>query len=88
MYFLYIGISTRHDKVERILSCIFTAMCYMLKYIYIGRIAKRRGSPVFAFNVQTRPNTLPDLVRVTVNLLNIGFLYKGHFKRRVLIKPG
>ena len=41
-------------EVERNLSCKFTVLCYILEYIYIVQIEKRRPSPVFAFNMQIR----------------------------------
>ena len=52
MYFLYMGISSKYDEVERILSCTCTALCKICEYIYIGQIAKIRRSPAFAFNMQ------------------------------------
>ena len=33
-----------------------------IKYINVVQIAKRHTSPVLAFNMQTRPNILTDLV--------------------------
>ena len=42
----------KNDEVDRNLSCKCTALCYTLEYIYIVQIAKRRTSPVFAFNMQ------------------------------------
>ena len=50
-----------NDEVERILSCKCTDLCYILEYIYIGQIKKRRRSPVFAFNMQ-----IPDQVECLV----------------------
>ena len=44
-----------NDEEERILSCTWTVLCYILQYIYIGQIAKRRTRPVFAVNVQNTP---------------------------------
>ena len=41
-----------NDEVERILSCTCTVLCYIFEYIYIGQIAMRCTSPVFAFNMQ------------------------------------
>ena len=35
-----------------ILSCKCTVLCYILEYIYMTQIIKRRNSPVFAFNMQ------------------------------------
>ena len=46
-----------NDEVERIWSCKCTALCYILEYIYIIQIAKRRTSPVFAYNMK-----IPDQV--------------------------
>ena len=47
-----IGIYSRHDKIEPIVSCICTALCFILKYIYTCQIAKQHRSPMFAFNMQ------------------------------------
>ena len=44
------------DEVERILSCTCTVKCCILEYIYIGQIAKRWTSPVFAFNMHNTTN--------------------------------
>ena len=40
------------DEVDRNLSCKCTVLCYILEYIYIVQITKRRVSPVLAFNMQ------------------------------------
>ena len=50
-----------NDEVERNLSCKFTVLCNILEYIYIVQIAKRRISPVLAFNMQ-----IPDQVECLV----------------------
>ena len=63
MYFRYQSIywhEFENNEVERISSFTCTTLCYILKYIYIGQIAKRRTSTVLAINI--RPNTLPDQV--------------------------
>ena len=57
----------KNDKGQRILCGKCTILCYILEYIYIYvvyvvQIAKRQTSPVLAFNMQTQPNILPDLV--------------------------
>ena len=55
MYFRYQWIylyKFENDEVERILSYIWTVLCYILEYIYIRLNTKRRTSPVFAFNIQ------------------------------------
>ena len=65
MYFRYqciLWYKFENDEVERILSCKCTVLGYILEYIYIIQIAKGCRSHVFAFNVQPRPNILPDLV--------------------------
>ena len=55
-----------NDEEQRILSGKCTVLCYILEYIHvyinIVQKAKRQTSPVLAFNMQTRPNILPDLV--------------------------
>ena len=55
-----------NDEGGRNLSCKYTVLCYImyiLEYIYIVQIAKRRilVSPVFAFNMQ-----IPDQVECLV----------------------
>ena len=47
-----------NEEVERItnLSGKCTVLCYILEYIYIVQITKRRISPVIAFNMQIRQN--------------------------------
>ena len=45
------------DEVERNLSCKCTVLCYILEYMYILQITKRRMGPVLAFNVK-----IPDQV--------------------------
>ena len=40
------------DEVDRNLSCKCTVLCYILEYIYILQITKRRISHVLAFNMQ------------------------------------
>ena len=50
-----------NDDIERNLSCKCTVLCYILEYIYIVQIAKRRISPVLAFNMQ-----IPDQVECLV----------------------
>ena len=47
----------QNDEVERNLSCKCTVLCYILEYMYILQISKRRIGPVLAFNVQ-----IPDQV--------------------------
>ena len=47
----------QNDEVERNLSCECTVMCYILEYMYMIQITKRRIGPVLAFNVQ-----IPDQV--------------------------
>ena len=65
MYFLY---ECKHwykfenDGVERMLSYTSKVVRYILGYMYIGQIAKRRTNSLFAFNMTTRPHTLPDQV--------------------------
>ena len=86
MYFLFQCIhwyKLRHDDVERVLSFTCTTLFYILKYIYIGKMAKRRRSHVFAFNMQntTRHSTWPDTCHVTVNILYIGLLNKRVLKK-------
>ena len=52
-----------NDERERILSGKCTVLCYILEYIiiYIVQKTKRHTSPLNAFNMQTLPNSLPDL---------------------------
>ena len=50
-----------NDEVERNLSCKCTVLCYILEYIYIVQITKRRISHVLAFNMH-----LPDQVECLV----------------------
>ena len=40
-------ISSQHDKIEHILFCACTDCCFVLEYIYIKQIAKRRKSDCF-----------------------------------------
>ena len=47
----------QNDEVERNLSCKCAVLCYILDYMYILQITKRRIGPVLAFNVQ-----IPDQV--------------------------
>ena len=47
----------QNDEVERNMSCKCTVLCYILEYMYILQITKRRIGPVLAFNVQ-----IPDQV--------------------------
>ena len=47
----------KNDDQELNLSCKCTVLCYILEYIYVAQIAKRRISPVLAFNMQ-----IPDQV--------------------------
>ena len=66
MYFQYQCIHCykyENDEVERNLCCKFTDLCYMyiLEYIYIVLKAKRRISPMFAFNMQ-----IPDQVEYLI----------------------
>ena len=74
MYFRYKCIHWYkfENDVQRILSCKYTGLCYILEYIYMMKIAKRRTSPVFvltspihwtslAFNMQ-----IPDQVECMV----------------------
>ena len=42
----------QNNKVERNLSCKCTVLWYILEYMYILQIPKRRIGPVLAFNVQ------------------------------------
>ena len=49
------------DEVERNLSCKCTVLCYILEYIHIVQIAKRRIRPVLAFNMH-----IPDQVECLV----------------------
>ena len=52
-----------NDEGQRILSGKCTVLCYILEFIInFVPIAERHTSPALAFNVQTRPNILPDLV--------------------------
>ena len=77
-----------HDEVERIVSCTCSALCYILKLIYIGqKYQKDKEVPCLLSICKTRSHSLPDLVRITVKLLYIGHLYICHFKRRAIIKP-
>ena len=46
------------------LSCKYTVLCYIFAYIYIVQIAKRRTSPVLAFNMEI-PDQVECLVVVT-----------------------
>ena len=50
-----------NNEVECKLSCKCTILCYILEYICVVQIAKRRVSPVFAFNMQ-----IPDQVECLV----------------------
>ena len=51
-----------NNEVGRILSCECIVLCYILEYSYIvQKIAKRRTSPVFAFNMQ-KPNQVECLI--------------------------
>ena len=64
MYFRYQCIhwyKYENDEVESILPRKCTVLCYILEYIYIVQIEKRRTSPVFAFNMQ-----IPDQVEFLV----------------------
>ena len=57
MYFRYQCIHCykyENDEVECNLSCKCTVLYYILEYIYIVQIAKRRINPVFAFKMQIR----------------------------------
>ena len=56
----------KDDEVERILSCIIVCYILELEYIYIGHIAKRRTSPVFALNKQNVTKHSPYLVQYLV----------------------
>ena len=48
-----------NDEEERILSLKCTVLCYILEYIYIVQMAKRRTRPVFYFEIcKIRPNIL------------------------------
>ena len=58
MHFLYIGISSRQNEVERILSCSCTALCYIFEYIYIGQIAIDIEVLGFLLTCKIRPNIL------------------------------
>ena len=51
----------KDDEEERILSCKCTVLCYILEYIYIVQITKRRISHVFAFNM-LKPDQMDCLV--------------------------
>ena len=57
IHVLPIPMFTENDEVERNLSCKCTVLCYILEYMYILQITKRRIGPVLAFNVQ-----IPDQV--------------------------
>ena len=60
MYTLYQCIPCykyENDEGQRILSFKFTALCYILEYMYIVQITKRQISTVFAFNME-----MPDQV--------------------------
>ena len=73
MYFRYQYVhwyKLENGGVERILSCKCTVLCFILEYSYIVQIAKKRTSPVFAFNMQNticilKANT--GLVRLFAN---------------------
>ena len=56
-----IPIKYEDDEVERNLSGKCTILCYILEYIYIVQIEKRRISSVFALNMQ-----IPDHVECLV----------------------
>ena len=43
----------QNDEVERNLSRKCTVLCYILEYMYILQITKKRIGPVLAFNVHT-----------------------------------
>ena len=45
-----------------VLFCVIYWNIYIYIYINMVQIAKRHTSPALAFNMQTRPNILPDLV--------------------------
>ena len=54
MFFQYQCIHSykyENDEEERNLSSKCTVFCYRLEYIYIVQIAKRRISPLLAFNM-------------------------------------
>ena len=62
---VYIVISTRmmKDSVFCLANVLFRVTYWNIHvYINIVQKAKRHTSPVLAFNMQTRPNILPDLV--------------------------
>ena len=71
-----------NDEVERNLSCKCTVLCYILEYMYIVQITKRRISPVLAFNMQ-----VPDQVEYLAMFacwkqaqdLCVSFLFVQHF---------
>ena len=46
-----------NDEVERNLCGKHTVLCYILEYIYIVQVTKRRVSHLLAFNMQ-----IPDQV--------------------------
>ena len=54
-----------NDEIDCILYCTCTVLCYILEYIYIGQIANRFTSPVFAFNMQNATKH-SDLVKCLV----------------------
>ena len=51
-----------NNEIERYFYFKCAILCYILEYICIARITKRLTNSVFALNMQTRSNILPDLV--------------------------
>ena len=58
---IVISTTMMKDSVFCLVNVLF-CVTYWNIYINIVQIAKRRTSPAFAFNMQTRPNILFDLV--------------------------
>ena len=61
------------NDVDRILSCKYTGLSYILEYIYMMQIAKRRTSSVFAFNMQI-PDQVECLVVFCMSEVNTGLV--------------
>ena len=78
MYFRYQCIhryNFENNEVGCILSCESTVLCYILEYSYTysTKIAKRRTSHVFAFNMQI-PDQVECLIVFCMLKANTGLL--------------
>ena len=71
-----------NDEVMGILYCTCTVLCNIFEYVYNGQIAKRRTSPVFAFNMQTQTDALLDPMvserHVCIKVTSTGHLSSSH----------